>query len=235
MKKAICYLRVSTEEQVNEGVSLDSQDERLRAYCKMAGLDLVKVIREEGVSASKKLSTRPGGQELLHLIAKEKIGHVIALKLDRLFRDAEDALHQTKEWDKAGVALHLVDMGGQTINTATAMGRFFLNMMAGFAELERNLIAERTATALDYKKKHLQVYSPVPFGYTRDGDELIKNDEEISVIARIKTMKAEGMSYGKIAAQLNIEGIPTKTGSKWRTSTLFGILKNNLHTKEGAA
>lgn len=86
----------------------------------------------------------------------------MALKLDRLFRDAEDALHQTKAWDKAGIALHLVDMGGQTLNTATAMGRFFLNMMAGFAELERNLIAERTATALAHKKTHrgsLQPYS----------------------------------------------------------------------------
>ncbi len=122
----------------------------------------MKVIREEGVSAGKPLATRPGGERLLQLVARKKVKHVVALKLDRLFRDAEDALHQTKAWDKAGIALHLVDMGGQTLNTATAMGRFFLNMMAGFAELERNLIAERTATALAHKKTHrgsLQPYS----------------------------------------------------------------------------
>ena len=55
--------------------------------------------------------------------------------LDRLFRDAEDALRQTKAWDKAGIALHLVDMGGSGMNTASAMGRMFLTLMA--AELER--------------------------------------------------------------------------------------------------
>ena len=77
-------------------------------------------------------------------MATKKVGHIVALKLDRLFRDAADALHQSRAWDKAEIALHLVDMGGQSLNTASAMGRFFLNMMAGVAELERNLIAERT-------------------------------------------------------------------------------------------
>jgi len=231
---AVCYLRVSTLEQSREGVSLDSQDERLRAYCKMSGLDLVRVIREEGVSASKKLSTRPGGQEVLSLIQSKKVQHVIALKLDRLFRDAEDALHQTKEWDKAGVALHLVDMGGQTINTATAMGRFFLNMMAGFAELERNLIAERTATALNFKKNHKQVYSPVPLGYTREGSDLKENDGELSIVNRIMEMRSQGISYDKIAKTFNSKGIPTKTGAKWYASTVCYIVKNNLY-KEVAA
>jgi DNA invertase Pin-like site-specific DNA recombinase len=234
MRKAVCYIRVSTEEQSREGVSLSSQDERLRAYCRMAGLDLVEVIREEGVSASKKLSTRPGGQDLLKLISQEKIRHVVALKLDRLFRDAEDALHQTKEWDKAGIALHLVDMGGQTINTAAAMGRFFLNMMAGFAELERNLIAERTATALNYKKNHLQVYSPVPLGYTRKGNELVENQEELSTVAKIMDMRAQGMSYGKIADIFNKQGIASKTGSKWYASTVCYIVKNSLYKEDVA-
>jgi len=61
-------------------------------------------------------------------------------------------------------------MGGQTIDTTTAMGRFFMNTMAGFAELERNLISERTATALNYKKNSKQAYSPTPFGFERVGD-----------------------------------------------------------------
>ncbi|MDQ7822060.1 MAG: recombinase family protein [Candidatus Eremiobacteraeota bacterium] len=234
MKKAVVYLRVSTSDQVNDGVSLSNQEEKISAYCKMVGLEVVKVIREEGVSGSIRLSTRPGGQELHHLVTKKMVGHVIALKLDRLFRDAEDALHQTKEWDKLGVALHLVDMGGQTINTATAMGRFFLNMMAGFAELERNLIAERTATAMSFKKSHLQVYSPVPYGYDRRGDELVRNEEEQAVITTIKNMRASGMSYCKMAEILNRDHVPTKGGGKWHTSTLYGIVKNSLH-KEGAA
>ncbi len=61
-KKAVCFLRVSTEEQVNEGVSLDNLEEKIKAYCLIAGLQVEAIIREEGVSAGKKLSDRPGGE-----------------------------------------------------------------------------------------------------------------------------------------------------------------------------
>ena len=61
MDKAVCYIRVSTEEQAREGVSLEAQEERLRAYCKMTGLEVVEMIREGGVSATKLLKDRPGG------------------------------------------------------------------------------------------------------------------------------------------------------------------------------
>ena len=68
----------------------------------------------------------------------------MACKLDRLFRDAADCLNVTKHWDKRNIALHLIDVGGQTIDTSSSMGRFFLTMMAGVAEMERNLIRDRT-------------------------------------------------------------------------------------------
>jgi len=230
-KKAVCYLRVSTEEQASEGVSLDSQDEKVRAYCLLAGLDVEAVIREEGVSAGKKLSERPGGQELLSLVHKKKVRHVIALKLDRLFRDAEDALHQSKEWDRSGVALHLVDLGGQTINTSSAMGRMFFTMAAAFAEMERNLIAERTSTALTFKKNHKQVYSPTPYGFDRSGEELVENGSERSVIDRIKAWRKKGWSFGKIAERLNTLNVPGKNGGKWYGSTVNYICKNNLYVE----
>lgn len=229
MDKAVLYVRVSTEEQARGGVSLAAQEERLIAYCAMAGLEVVEVIREEGVSAAKALATRPGGGRLLGLIRKGQCGHVVALKLDRLFRDAEDALHQTKAWDKAGVALHLVDMGGQTLNTATAMGRFFLNMMAGFAELERNLISERTGAALAHKKRHRQAYSPTPFGFDRVDDALIANESEREILGRIATLRKSGWSFAKIAEALNRWGVPTKKGGKWYASTVWYLLQNDLY------
>lgn len=235
MSKAVCYIRVSTEEQARHGVSLAAQEERLRAYCLMSGLTIVKVVREEGVSASKALAIRPAGEQLLKMIARGEAKHVVALKLDRLFRDAEDALHQSKAWDKAGVALHLVDMGGQTLNTASAMGRFFLNMMAGFAELERNLIAERTEAALNHKKGNLEAYSPTPYGYDREGDTLTENAEEQEAINRIHALRSVGASLRAIAAELTRLGIPTKTGGKWYASTVKYILDNDLYSANTAA
>jgi len=233
-EKAVLYIRVSTEEQARGGVSLEAQEERLKAYCSMTGLEVVEIVREEGVSAAKPLSQRPGGQELLKILAQKKAQHVVALKLDRLFRDAEDALRQTKAWDKAGIALHLVDMGGQTLNTASAMGRFFLNMMAGFAELERNLIAERTATALQHKKAHRKAYGPTPYGFDREGDSLIPNPQEQEVIARIFAWRTEGWTLATIATELNQQKVPTKQGGKWYPCTVAYILKNNLYREEVA-
>lgn len=230
MQTAVCYVRVSTEEQAKEGVSLEAQEAKLRAYCAMTGLEVVKMIREEGVSAAKALYTRPGGEELLKLIARRQAEHVVSLKLDRLFRDAEDALHQTKAWDKAGIALHLVDMGGQTLNTAAAMGRFFLNVMAGFAELERNLIGERTSTALAHKKAQRQAYGPTPFGFDRTGGRLVENVREQAVIDEIQQRRTAGTSLRAIAEELNDAGTPTKTGARWYASTINYLLGNELYT-----
>ena len=234
MRSAVCYIRVSTEEQAKHGISLDAQEERLTAYCRMSDLEIKQMIREEGVSASKRLAVRPGGQELLRLVSSKSVEHVIAFKLDRLFRDAEDALHQTKAWDKLGVALHLVDMGGQTLNTASAMGRFFLNMMAGFAELERNLIAERTGTALAYKKNHLEAYSPVPYGFDRQDSSLIENADEQAVLGKVMAWRQAGLSLRKIADELTKRGVATKQGGKWHASTIKYLLANDLYVKEAA-
>ncbi len=229
VNQAVGYIRVSTLDQSKNGVSLEAQEERLRAYCTAAGLDLVTLVREDGVSASIPLADRPQGAVLLSAL-KAGVMHVVALKLDRVFRDAEDALRQTRAWDRAGVALHLVDMGGQSINTASAMGRMMLTMMAAFAELERNLIAERTACALQHKKTHRQVFNHEPFGYIRNGSALVASVEEQAVISRIHALRSAGETLGGIADALNVEGVPTKrAGGKWYAKTVSNVLNSDMH------
>ncbi len=232
--QAIAYIRVSTDEQVKGGVSLIAQEERLRAYCTMTGLPLAAVIREEGVSGSIPLSQRPGGQELLRLLKDRGAIHIVALKLDRLFRDAEDALRQTRIWDRAGIALHMVDMGGTTVNTASAMGRLFLTMTAAFAELERNLIAERTATALAHKKNHRQAYSPTPYGFDRYGSSLQVNTQEQVIIQSIREWRTDGWSLHRIAHELNRKNVKGKNGGSWHASTVKYLLENTLNQRSQA-
>jgi DNA invertase Pin-like site-specific DNA recombinase len=235
MNRAICYIRVSTQEQATSGVSLEAQQERLEAYCKMAGLEVAAIIREEGISGSVPISQRPGGAQLPALLKLHKAENVVAMKLDRLFRDAEDALRQTRAWDKAGIALHVLDMGGQSINTASAMGRMFLTMVAGFAELERNLIAERTTQALAHKKAHRQAYAPTPLGYSRNGDTLVAVESEQAVIRSIYAWRAAGLTLWAIVTRLNAAGVPTKRGGRWASETVRYILNNNLYREEQAA
>src|SRR5262245_23187649 len=92
-RRPLAYVRVSTLEQAREGVSLEAQEARLTAYAMAQGLELMAIIREEGISAAVPLGARPGGASLLALLREHNATHVIALKLDRLFRDAADALN----------------------------------------------------------------------------------------------------------------------------------------------
>lgn len=225
---AIAYTRVSTLEQSRFGISLDAQDERLRAYCLMSQLDLVRIVREEGVSGSIPLGRRPGGAGLLQEV-RSGVTHVVALKLDRLFRDAEDALRQTREWDKAGISLHLVDMGGQSMNTGSAMGRMLLTVMSGFAELERNLIGERTALALSHKRAHHLVFNHTPYGFMRVGDALVEADVERGVIRLMRERRDDGWSLQMIASALNEDRIAGKQGGRWHARTVKNILDSDIY------
>jgi DNA invertase Pin-like site-specific DNA recombinase len=165
--EAVSYCRVSMEEQAHEGVSLAAQEARVRAYCAAAGLSLIERVRDEGVSAARPLAARPGGAALLRLVARKRATHVVVVTLDRAFRSTLDCLATVQAWDRAGVSLHLVDHGGQSIATATAVGRMFLTLLAGFAEMEKRLIGERTAAAMRHQKAQRRAYARTPHTWPR--------------------------------------------------------------------
>ncbi len=226
---AVLYVRVSTDEQARHGVSLEAQEERLRAYCTMRGFTVAATIRDEGVSAYKRLHTRPGGAELLSLIEAGKARHVVAYKLDRLFRNAADALNLTERWNASGVALHLVDMGGAAIDTAGSTGRMMLTMLAGFAEFERALVSERTSAALSHKKHHGQVYGPTPYGYTRSAGILEAHTGELETVAKVQDWSRDGLSLRAICQRLNEAGVVTHRGGRWYPESVRYLLSNSLY------
>ena len=225
-KSAVIYLRVSTADQVENGCSLDAQEQRLTAYAASAGLDVVAIVREEGVSGTVPLAERPGGSKVAAMVSSGKVRNIVALKLDRLFRSAVDALSVTAEWDRLGVALHLADHGGQSLNTGSAMGRMVLTLFAGFAQFERDLTSERTKAALLHKRSNGLAYSPTPFGWDRDGDDLFGNQDEQDAIEQMRTWHAEGASLREIARRLNEAGVPTKQGRAWHASTVKYIIEH---------
>jgi site-specific DNA recombinase len=102
-------------------------------------------------------------------------------------------------------------------------------MTAAFAELERNLIAERTTTALQHKKAQGEVYSPIPFGYDRARDRLETNTEEQEVVQDIRAWRREGLSYHSIARRLNEAQVPTKRGRAWYPATIHYLCGNTLY------
>ena len=226
-KKAIAYLRVSTIEQATEGVSLDAQEKAIRAYCELKGLELIKLIRDEGVSAGKALSSRSGGAELEKLVRDRSIGHVVAMKLDRLFRNTRDCLDVTSGWDKKGIALHLIDLGGQSIDTTSAMGRLFLTMIAALAEFERNQTGERTSIAMQYMKACGEFTGgEAPYGWTlaEDGAHLAPHQGEQAIIQAARELKAQGWSLRKIGAGLVARGMLPRAGGEWHAKSVRSLL-----------
>jgi len=224
---AVLYIRVSTTEQATEGVSLEAQEARLRAYCTMRGLEVVEVVTDAGVSAGKALDAREGGRRVLELIGSGAAGAVVAYKLDRLFRDCADCLTVTREWDRTSVALHLVDLGGQTLDTSTAMGRFFLTVMAGAAELERGLVGERTKSALAHKRsKGEKTGGRVPYGWQlgADGKTLEPHAGEQELMAVGREYRDAGLSLRGIASRLEAHGLQSRSGRRFSAQGISTVL-----------
>lgn len=221
--RAIGYARIS--KSTEGGCSLQMQEDRIRNYCSRRGLDIAEVVWDR-VTGSSSFDSRCGGQKIRSAIERG-VRNIVAFKLDRLFRDVEDALGQVAEWEQGGVRIHLLDVGEVT---AGPVGRHLISMMAAGVELERNLIRERTACALQHKKRNGDVYSHTPYGYDRYGYRLKRNETEQQVIAMIKDRREAGWSFRVIAAELNSAGIPTKRAGKlWYASTVQQILANDLH------
>ena len=225
--KAIAYIRVSTEEQAAEGVSLDAQDRAVRAYAAMRGMELTEVVIDPGVSAGKPLADREGGRRVLEAVRRRKVDAVVAYKLDRLFRDCADCLTVTRQWDHAAISLHLIDLGGQSIDTSTAMGRFFLTVMAGAAEMERNLIRERTSSAMQFmRSRNEYTGGNAPYGWdlTADG-ALVANEAEGQVITEARALHDSGLSLRAVAGQLAARGYRPRSGKGFHASQIRNMVK----------
>jgi site-specific DNA recombinase len=221
--KIIGYCRVSTVFQSTQGVSLEMQIEKIKAYCKLQDLDLVDIVIDSGISA-KNLKGRPQATEMIERAIKGGLG-IVVYKLDRMFRNVIDALSTIERLDKASSSFHSIT---ERLDTSNAMGRFLLTLTASFAELERGVISERTSDALQSKiRRNEKTGGEVPFGFDLIGDGKLKeNLQEQKVISLIASLSENGFSYRKIAQKLEALEIKTKKGKlKWNPKTIMTLLK----------
>ena len=220
---AVGYVRVSTDDQAKEGVSLDNQKSKIMAYCQLKDLELREVIEDAGISA--KNLRREGVQKVLRLARRKEIDAVVVYKLDRIFRSTVDALETTKAFDKWGVSFHSIE---ETLDTRSAMGRFFFTLTAALAEMERRLIGERTKAALAHKRsKSEKTGGDIPYGLDLTPEGLLtKNDDEQRVIRIIKKLHGQGFSLRRICSELEREGYKTKRGNAvWHPETIAHIIR----------
>ncbi|MFI4977377.1 MAG: recombinase family protein [Solirubrobacterales bacterium] len=221
--RVVGYTRCSTDEQAVDGVSLATQLGRIEAWCEVADAELVEVIEDGGVSGTRPLADRPGGARVASLLAARNPGvdAVVVARLDRLGRDASEALSCLRKFASGSVGLVSI---AERIDLSTPQGRAMAQVTFVFAELERALIAQRTSDALAELRSRGQVYGPVPYGLRRHGDSLIAHDAEQAVLARMRRLKRKGKSYDAIAKSLNRSGTPAKKGGSWFASSVRSAL-----------
>ena len=222
--KAVGYVRVSTAGQAISGLSLEAQREAIASYAKLHGLELVVIKADEGRSA-KTVSGRPALQEALRMIRRRQAGVLVVCKLDRLARSLKDALAIAEQLDRCQA--DMVSLA-ERIDTSSAMGRFFFQVMGALAELERGIVAERTSTAMRVKQaKGEYTGGNVPYGYALDTDgiHLTADRRQQKVIRRVVKLHGTGLSLRSIARDLTASGLPAPLGGRrWNFLTVKRIL-----------
>lgn len=191
------YCRVSTAQQA-EGESLAAQERQLQGWAMMHDRDIGEVFVEEGISGSIPVKDRPKGAAMFAKLVKGDT--IVAVKLDRMFRSALDALQVVEELQDRGVSLVLLDLGEVT----NGLSKLFLTISAAFAEAERDRIRERvSAMKKDQRERGRYLGGIVPFGFTKGSTGALEPVEaEQAIISDMKALRASEKPLRTIQATI---------------------------------
>jgi site-specific DNA recombinase len=228
----IAYVRVSTDEQSESGVSLDVQAEQIRATTSRLGHTLIHVITDAGQSAE--TLRRPGMAQLFDHLKAPEIDGVIVAKLDRLTRSVADWCVLLRQYFGPKGTKALISCSDH-VDVQTAAGRFMLLIQFALAQLELEKTTERTQSSVEHKRQAGERIGTIPYGSMLDPNgrtnrkgkpvELTSNGTEQAVILLMNSLHNAGFSAGQIALQLNERQVPSRTGRPWSRSTVDLILK----------
>jgi site-specific DNA recombinase len=228
MNETGIYVRVSTEEQAQEGFSIRAQEQKLKDYARIKDWDIYKIYADEGISG-KDIGGRPAVKELIADVAAGIIKNVLVFKIDRLTRSTADLIYLVDTFNKYDCAFNSLL---ESIDTHTASGRMFLKIIGIFAEFERENIIERTKVGVERKVRegYSLCTAQASYGYDRAIGERIQtiNESEAEIVREIFEMFVTGgESLTNIARLLNLRGVKTKCGKCWDSTKIRRLLKNS--------
>jgi site-specific DNA recombinase len=212
--QAIGYIRVSTQGQADDGVSLEAQKAKIEAWCLANDYSLVDMFVDAGISG-KAMQNREGLQAALDVVGKDVA--LVAYSMSRLSRSTKDMLVIADMLERRGADLVSLT---EKIDTTSAAGKMVFKMLAVLNEFERDLVSERTKAALAHKKANGEKYASVPFGFKEIEGRLVEVEQEARVVAEILSMREQGHTLRAIAEEMNTRGIEGKRGGKWYASTV---------------
>lgn len=207
MTRAIGYIRVSTDKQAEQGVSLEAQRQKIEAYASLYDLQLVDLVVEQG---SAKTLERPGLNSVLSRLQAGEASAVIVVKLDRLTRSVVDLGKLVERYFQQFALLSV----SEQIDTRSAAGRLVLNVLASVSQWEREVIGERTSVAMQHlKAAGRYTGGQAPYGYRLDAEgQLVEFEPEQRVLSLVRHYRQQGLAVRKIANILSEQGFRSRAG-----------------------
>ena len=222
-KKCGLYMRVSTEDQAREGFSLPEQKERLEAFCKFKGYEIVDYYEDAGIS-DKTGNHRPEFERLKDDIKAKRINTIVALKLDRITRSIYDWENLMTFLDENNAYLDCVN---DEINTTSANGKMISRLLMSVSQNEIERTSERTKVGMAGAIKNGHIPHKAPLGYKHEDRKLVIDYSTKDIVVRIFELYYNGLSYKKISNLFNEEKVLGR--DNWRDSTIVTILENEIY------
>lgn len=192
---AAIYIRVSTEEQAKQGISLRAQEEALKNYASALGYEILKIYKDEGKSA-KDIKGRPEMRALLEDAQNHKFQAIFIYKLDRFSRSLRDLIEtiaKLKEWNIDFISMQ------DKIETTSASGKLMFHIISAFAEFERNVTGERTKFAMDKQARDGNPITRAPWGYKIEGKKLVPTEHSYQVQEVFQDFLNQNISLTQLA------------------------------------
>lgn len=236
IKTIAIYVRVSTEEQAEEGFSIEAQKETLRSFAYQNGCKIYKEYVDEGISG-KSIEKRPALQSMLQDAKNGLFDEVLVWKTNRISRTVSDLAKILDVLDKKGVGFKSVS---EPFISTEVYGRALLYIMGAFGEIERKTIVENVKMGMKQRALEGKWNGGAVLGYKSveiEGSNHRKRTEthlelvehEAALVKMIFEKYAGGQGFKSITNELNHQGYKTKTGGAFSVTTIKGILSNPLY------
>jgi len=219
-RRAVAYLRVSTEDQAN---GPDAQRAAIARWASAAGVEVVAWHEDRGVSGAAPVDRRPGLLAALDALTSAGAGVLVVARRDRLARDVLVAASVEALLGRQGARVASAAGEGEGADPAAALMR---SLVDAFAAYERALISTRTRAALGVKRARGERTGECPLG-TRadDAGRLVADPDEARALALVDELRAGGLSIREIAAELTARGVPARGGGRWHATTVARALR----------
>ncbi|MGV8086464.1 MAG: recombinase family protein [Candidatus Woesearchaeota archaeon] len=212
-QKVAIYSRVSTDEQAKEGLSVEAQVDKCKSYCDARGWEIYQIYKDPGYSAG--TMDRPALQLLLNDASNKKFNVILVYKIDRFSRKLKDLILVLEDLKDKNINFTSVT---EQIDTTSAMGEAFFQIIGVFAQLERGMVKERVRMAFDRKAGLGEALYRAPLGYMYINKKLVPDPVNSTNIVEIFEMWIAGIDHKIIADKFNIS-----------IAGMYNIIKNPIY------